>query len=191
MGRDPTRHGTNNRTTLNFPVLLWSTAAILLLVVTLLLLVARQPVAVRAVRVGGVAAVLAVLRLGMVASGVQMRSGWDMGMLITSLVIAVLLLPCHRMWLTRVDADQFRQDVMTVSSGLFLKCEELGPGHFILKTRGATGNLRRINLGQRLSLIVLPQRTGRGKIPLLVSWLDKQYSSPLPRPRIVLKRSEP
>jgi hypothetical protein len=60
-----------------------------------------------------------------------------------------------------------------------------------LTTKGNTQLLRSVRLSQRWTFVVLPRRRGRDKISLLIGWLEKQYPGPIPRLRIVLKRSEP
>jgi hypothetical protein len=51
--------------------------------------------------------------------------------------------------------------------------------------------LRAVSIASGIQLLVLPYPPPQGKIGLLLNWLERQYPGPLPRPRVVLRRSEP
>ncbi len=172
------------------PAAFWSVAAIFAAGEILLLAFSRRPIAVRAWRVGAVAFLFGTLRLLLLAVGYSWQGWWDATLLVTFFVLAAVLLPARRIWLLRVQREYLREQIETACRGLFIEYQQAPTGHLNLKTKGVTHRLRLIPLFGTFFVAVLPRTTGRDKIALLLDWLDKQYSGPIPRLRIVLKRSK-
>ena len=78
------------------PQILWWTAAVLAATEILLLVLAQRPIAVRAARVGGVAAAFGVLRLLLIAAECSLQAWWDTALLVALLLLAGVLLPARR-----------------------------------------------------------------------------------------------
>ena len=174
----------------SLPAGLWWVVAALLLVDLALLAAAQRPVALRLWRIGVLCVVALVVRTLGWWVGFAVQSPVELALMAAALAGAVLLLFSGRVWLVRDDLPHFRQQVETAARRLFLTCEESPPGRFEFPT-GAdpTCELRVMVLLPRLLLVVLPRAQRHSKIALLRQWFAKQYSGPIPRLHIVLKRS--
>ena len=129
-----------------------------------------------------------VVRAGLLLAGFLPEPWIDASLAGIVILFAVSRPWTARVWLIRVTAKDFREQIGTACRGLFLPCEEEQHGRFLFSAAGSTLNLRMYSIGRRLQLVVLPPVAGQGKVTLLVSWLSKQFPGPVPRVRIILKR---
>lgn len=153
----------------------------------------QRPIAVRLTRVGVFGLFFGLLRLLLWVIGYSWLGWWDYGSTVALLLLAVASFPARRIWLVRSLHEQFLEQVQAACRGLFIRYQQINPGQATLSTKSDTFQLYAIQLFSRFQLVVLPRPTGRDKILLLLKWLHKQYSGPIPRLRIVLKgaRHEP
>jgi hypothetical protein len=156
-----------------------------------LFLLAHRPVALRLGSAGWMVLTMLALRSGLVAAGYRLEVGPDTMLAGTALFVGVSLRMGARIWLVRAAAEDLREQIQSTARGLFLECEEPRRGCFLLTARGMTSPLRMLEVGRRMMLVILPRSAGQGKVALLIRWLSKQYSGPVPRVHRVLKRREP
>jgi len=173
------------------PGVLWCAAAAAGVAYTVLFLLARRPAAIRLGRVGLALCVVLAFRLILLGVGHPVATVWEAVVAGVALVGAVGFGLARRVWLVNVTAEEFREQVQMSCRGLFLPCAEAAPGHFLLTAKEGSWPLRLRRLSRRMQLVVGPCPGGRGKATLFVHWLSKQYPGPMPRVRIILKRSEP
>lgn len=181
--------GTVHRTSL--PHLLWWGAIGCSLVYGGIFLITSRPASIRFRKLGWMGFMIILLRLGLVVQGYRLEPRWDMAMAAATLVGALTFWLSPRLWLVRAAAGELRGHITTACRGLFLACEESPTGHLLLSAKGIQRRLRIIGLGSRIQLLILPIAAEQGKVALLVGWLSKQYPGPVPRPRVVLRRSDP
>lgn len=149
----------------------------------------RRAVALRVNRLGWLFVVYSILQT---ASFVDTASK---GSLIAALVLTILLgtanvLAGKRIWLVRVGGEELREQLETVCRGLFLDCEEPSPGRFVLSPKREARHCLVRELDSNIQCLILPKPAGHRKVALVLDWLSKQYSGPIPRIHIVLKRRE-
>jgi hypothetical protein len=167
---------------------LWWGAAVVWAVYFALFLLAHRPVTLRLLRLGGLALVVAGLRLLLIPCGDSLANPLDIGLTVLTVLGGVVLWCCGRVWLARAEATMLREQIHTACRGLFLEYSEPRTGHLLLAARGGTWRLRLVGLSPRVQLVVLPPVTGPSKAALLLHWLSKQYPGPVPRLHIVLKK---
>jgi hypothetical protein len=131
-----------------------------------------------------------ILRLILLVVGYPVVPGLDAGCIIILMLGTLILAMGRRVWILRVYQAELRQQVKAACRGLFLSCDEAAKGKFLLTARGNSCVLRVWSLSPRTHLVKVPPLACHKKVALLVSWLSKQYSGPLPLVSIVLKRSE-
>jgi hypothetical protein len=158
-----------------------------------LFLLSRRPCALRLGRLGWLTMAVVLLRFGLVLAGYPYLGS---AMLIDSVALAVgvvllglgMVAMDSYVWLVRAKAVDLSEQIQAACAGLFLDCEELRPGLFLLRSKGETRRLQMVCLGPRMLILLLPRQGRLGKVRLLVQWLFKQYAGPIPRVTIVLRK---
>src|SRR5262245_41281452 len=164
----------------------WGITAGLTACYLLLFLLARRPVSLRPGRLAVLAGLAVGLRLVLLACGEALESPLDRALSGLALAAAVGLVLLRRAWLVRSSAAALREELGLACRGLFLDMQEPREGRIRLVGRGEH-ELRMIEVGKRLQVLVLGPVPGPGKVALLLNWLAKQYPGPVPRVRIVLE----
>jgi hypothetical protein len=172
------------------PDILWWGAAGITAAYLALFVLTRRPVGLRLSRLGWLALCVFGMRLAMLILGCALATYEGAGLTIVVLLGALGLCSSDHVWLARAEAEELRQQVRTACRALFLTWAEPEPGRFLLTSKSGTFELRTRPLSRRIQVVVIPRLFGRDKVTLLVHWLRKQYPGPVPRVRIVLKRSE-
>jgi len=167
---------------------LWSSAAVALAAYLALFFLAHRPVTLRLRRLGGLALVIAGVRLTLVPLGDSLANRTDIGLTGIALLGGVGLWLGGRVWLVRGETAVLREEVRMACDGLFLECAEPRAGLFVFTTKVGTWRLRLLALSRRMQLVVLPRVDVPSKVALLVQWLSKQYPGPVPRLHIVLRK---
>ena len=166
-----------------FPQLLWASFAIAAAAYLLLFLM-RVNVSLRLVRLGWLAEAALVSR-GL-ALTVWSLANWESTPLVACVVVAAAAFYWHRTWLVRARADEFCERTSEACRALRLECRHQ-PGGLALVERQQT-LLLGITPLNTLLLVRLPNPPPRSKVALLVQWLAKQYSGPVPPIPIDLSR---
>jgi len=156
----------------------------------LLFLLARSRVSLRPGLVARLLGVAVVARTVLLGCGYPLQSILDLVLTGSMVLTAGLLLLVRRAWLVRVTVEELREQLQTASRGLFLEVREPQPGRWVLVSKGEH-ELRLVGLTRRLQVLLLCPPPDAGKVPLLLSWLSRQYPGPMPRIRIVLKGGSP
>jgi len=167
-----------------FPQLLWASFAIAAAAYLLLFLM-RVNVSLRLVRLGWLAEAALVSR-GLALTLWSLAS-WEWTPLVACVVVAAATFYWHRTWLVRARADEFCERISEACRGLRLECR-YQPGGLALVERQQMLLLGITRLHTRLLLVRVPSPPPRSKVALLVQWLAKQYSGPVPPIPIDLSR---
>lgn len=114
--------------------------------------------------------------------------GAEWGLCGVLLALTLLLRINWEAWLVRADVAGVEAQIAAGCEGLFIRWERLPGEGMRLTARGDEAMIRLRSLGGRLTWVILPRPSGRGKVTLLVNWLAKQYPGPFPRPRIRLQK---
>ncbi len=155
-----------------------------------LFVLARSAAALRLHRLGFILLALLALRMSAEAVVAKKMTSAEIIVLGAVLALAIALSTARRVWVFRVRQETLLERIRDACRRLFLTCEEPVAGHLVLKTKSEIRHLRWFSLGKRFLLVVLPRRSGRGKVELLLDWLAKQYPGPIPRIQIVLTESK-
>jgi hypothetical protein len=165
----------------------WRVGLAVLLVYVLLALLPPRPVGVRLSSLGGLALLVAALRLLLVPFGSPVEGAAEWAALGGTLAAGVGLSLCRRIWIVRATVETLGEQVRWACKGLCLNCAEEKQA-FVVSHKQVTQRLRRVSLSRNWQLLVLPQCGASAKVALFVGWLSKQYAGPFPRVRLVLKK---
>jgi hypothetical protein len=167
---------------------LWWVALGVLLVLTLLVGCRRRPVKIRLVSFGWWALIFVALRCLSAVVGDPVEAPEEWWGLTATLAAGGILCLCQRVWVVSASRETLCDQVQWGCQILFLHYTKSTTRTFLLTHKDVTQRLRLVALSRRWQVVILPKRRDSAKMALLVDWLSKQYSGPLPRFRIVLNK---
>ncbi|MGB5442636.1 MAG: hypothetical protein WBN57_08425 [Gammaproteobacteria bacterium] len=153
-----------------------------------LFLFSRQPATLRFGRFGWIL----IAMTGFIVLALEVGDGateTEMRVLLALLVLSVALIATGHVWIFRMDEEKFRESIRDACRRLLLPFEESTAcsGFILMESSQVIKQLRLLMVCRGFVLVLLPCRSGRGKVELLRSWLSKQYPGPVPRIHIFLK----
>ena len=153
-----------------------------------LFLFSRQPATLRFGRFGWILIAMTGFRVLAVEVG-DGAAETEMHVLVALLVLSVALIAARHVWIFRIDVENFRESIRDACRRLLLPFEEstAGSGFILMESSQVIRQLRLLMVCKGFVLVLLPYRSGRGKVELLMRWLSKQYPGPVPRIHIFLK----
>jgi len=153
-----------------------------------LFLMRRRPSAIRLSRIGQLIVLSTIgstlLSLVLVEAGDQRN--WLV--CICGLLVGICFWPLSRITLVRLATNDFQELVQTGSARLLLPCKIISSRELVLTGRNRTASIHSVPITPRIIFVLTPTATPTDKLTLLLHWLPKVISGPLPRICITLKR---